>query len=151
MEQGYNTPLAIPFSELNKTIPLPKRGYPSELESIGSHIKYHRLTNNLSIKEVIGELQITRETLRGWELNVFEPFVRHYPAIINFLGYYPFEQETESLGGKILLYRFIHGTTQEQFGEFLATDRSTVSQWETNKCMPILKTQKKILELIGEL
>lgn len=142
----------MPFSELNTTVPLPdKRPFPDELQTVGNHIKYARLSRNILIKDVCTLLQIDRETLRGWELDQFKPFVRHYPAIINFLGYFPFEQETESLGGKIKLYRFKNGLTQDQFGEFLTTDRSTVSQWENNKCIPIPCTKEKILELIGNL
>jgi DNA-binding XRE family transcriptional regulator len=150
LAQGCNIPLAIPFSELANTIPLPdKQSYPSDLQSIGDHIKYHRLTNNIRIKEVIEQLQIDRETLRGWELNLFTPFVKHYPAIINLLGYYPFNEEMESLGGKIKRYRFTNGITQEQFALLLDTDRSTVSQWENNKYVPLLPTKKRILELLS--
>lgn len=149
MAHACSIPLAIPFSELNATVPLPdKRPFPCDLQSIGDHIKHFRLANNLSIKEIIAELGIDRETLRSWELNLFEPFVKHYPKIILLLGYYPFNFEEESLGGKIKKYRFCNGLSQQQFADILNTDRSTVWQWENNRCLPIAKTLKEIHKLI---
>lgn len=99
------------------------------------------------IKDVIELLKIDRETLRGWELNLFEPHVSHYPLIISFLGYIPFKFETGSLAGKIKEYRYKHGLTQMQFGKLLNTDGSVVWQWESNNRLPIAKTQKMLLEL----
>jgi DNA-binding transcriptional regulator YiaG len=146
---GCSTPLAVPYSKLNTTVPLPdKRHFTKELQSIGHHIKQARLSRNILIKDVIAQLKVSRETLRGWELNLFEPYVYHYPSIISFLGYNPCIFETDSLAGKIKQYRYTHGLTQKQFGEFFGTDTSIVWQWESNGRIPIAQTQKKILQLI---
>jgi len=146
---GCNTPHAVPFSVLNATVALPdKRPFPKKLQTVGNHIKHTRLSRNILIKDVCAFLKIDRETLRGWELNLFEPHVCHYPLIISFLGYNPCKFEIDSLAGKIKSYRHIHGLTQKQFGELLGTDASVVWQWETNGRSPIAKTQKRILELV---
>jgi len=138
----------VPYSELNVIIPFPdKRPFPSELQTVGDHLKHARLTRNMLIKDVIALLKIDRETLRGWELNLFEPHVSHYPRIISFLGYNPCNFETNSFGGKIKAYRYKHGLTQMQFGKLLNTDGSVVWQWESNTRLPKSKTQKMILEL----
>ena len=139
----------MPFSELNETIPLPdKRPFPKEVQTVGNHIKYARLSRNILIKDVCAFLKIDRETLRGWELGLFEPFVSHYPIIISFLGYNPCTFETDSFAGKVKMYRHKHGLTQMQFGELLQTKASVVWQWEGNNRLPLEKTQKKILVLI---
>ncbi len=139
----------MPFSVLDRTIPLPdKRFFPKELQHVGDHIKKVRLERNTPIKDVLDEFKIDRETLRAWELGVWEPFVKHYPKIIRFLGYYPFIHETESLGGKIKKYRFENGLTQEQFANLLCTDKCTVSFWETNRRLPLEKTQAKLKKIL---
>ena len=139
----------MPFSELNTTIPLPdKRPFPKEVQTVGNHIKYARLSRNILIKDVCAFLKIDRETLRGWELGLFEPFVSHYPRIISFLGYNPCNFETDSLAGKIKAYRYEHGFSQMQLGELLQTKASVIWQWECNNRLPLEKTQKKILALI---
>ena len=127
-----------------------KRPFPKELQSIGNHIKYTRLERRILIKDVIDELKIDRETLRGWELNLFEPHVSHYPLIIHFLGYNPCQFETDSLSGKIKSYRYKNGLTQKQFGELLQTDAAVVWQWESNGRPPLEKTKKRILELVNK-
>lgn len=145
----YNTPYAVPFSALNKTVSLPdKRQFPKVLRHIGDHIKKARLDNRIPIKDVLNEFQIDRETLRAWELGLWEPFVKHYPKIICFLGYYPLQYETETLGGKIKKYRYEHGLTQEQFAVLLNTDKCTVSFWETNRRLPLTKTVLAIEKIL---
>ena len=122
LEPVYSIPLAVPYSILNTTVPIPdKRLFPKVLQTAGNHIKQARLSRNILIKDVIALLKIDRETLRGWELNLFEPHVSHYPLIISFLGHNPCKFEINTLAGKIKSYRHIHGLTQKQFGELLHT------------------------------
>jgi DNA-binding transcriptional regulator YiaG len=149
LEHGCNIPLAIPFSELNIQVPLPdKRSFPASLQSLGDHIKAARLQHKTPIKDLINELAISRETLRGWELNQFEPHVVHYPKIIKLLGYWPFSFETNSIAGKIKKYRYCHGLTQLQFAKLLGTHTSMVWHWECNNRIPLDDTRKRILALV---
>jgi DNA-binding transcriptional regulator YiaG len=144
-------PLAVPFSELTVSVPLPdKRPFPNSLQTIGDHIKTHRLTHCIPIKEVIARLGINRETLRGWELGLFEPLVKHSPAITAFLGYFPFLFDESSLAGKIKTYRFKKGLTQRQLADLLHTDTTTVWQWETKNRIPIPQTQEAIMSMISQ-
>lgn len=126
-----------------------KRQFPKELQHVGNHIKKARLERNIPLKELVLEFEIDRETLRAWENGLWEPFVKHYPKIIRFLGYNPFAHETKTLGGKIRKYRFEHGLTQDQFAELLHTDKCTVSFWETNRRLPIKKTLLKLEKILS--
>lgn len=150
LEQDCNTPYAVPFSVLNRTIPLPdKRPFPKQLQHVGDHVKKTRLERNIPIKDLLTYFEIDRETLRGWELGLWEPFVRHYPKIIQFLGYYPFTHEVETLGGRIKKYRFENGLTQPEFAKLLNTDKCTVSFWETNRRLPLQKTVQVLNKILG--
>lgn len=149
MVQDCSIPLAIPFSKLTISAPVPdKRPIPGRLQSVGGHIKTYRLKNRIPIKDIISSLKIDRETLRGWESNQFQPYIRHYPLIIQLLGYFPLEIDTGTLSGKIKNYRHYNGLSQRQFAKLLDTDVATVWQWETKNRPPLLETQKKILALI---
>jgi DNA-binding transcriptional regulator YiaG len=148
---GCSIPYAVPFSELDISIPLPdKRPFPPELQSVGDHLKQARLSRNVPIKDVITELGISRETLRGWEINEFEPHVSHYPAIIRFLGYQPHQFDTDTLAWRIKSYRYTYGLTQAGFGALLQTCGPVVYQWETAGRPPIPATLKRILALVGK-
>ena len=139
----------MPFSILNNVVPLPdKRQFPEELQSTGDHLKHARLTRNILIKDVCAYLKIDRDTLRGWEQNLFEPHVSHYPVIISFLSYNPCQIESSSLSGKIKKYRYAHGLTQKQFGALLDIDACVVWEWESNERLPIPKNKTRVLELI---
>jgi transcriptional regulator with XRE-family HTH domain len=139
----------VPFSELDVSVPLPdKRLFPSELQSVGDHLRQARLSRKILIKDVMAALGISRETLRGWEGNQFEPHVGHFPAITRFLGYYPFRFDTNTLAGKIKNYRYTHGLTQAQLGAILHTNTAMVWQWETAGRPPLYKTLQRILALV---
>jgi transcriptional regulator with XRE-family HTH domain len=126
-----------------------KRPFPNALITIGDHIKQARLDRKLLIKDVLAVLGISRWTLREWEHGNLEPFVQQYPKIIAFLGYYPFDHETKSLGGKIKKYRFTHGLSQKEFGQLVGVLGCTVSTWERNKLVPRSPDMlSKIKELI---
>jgi len=139
----------VPYSKLDVTIPLPdKRPFPKELQTVGNHLKAARLSRNMLIKDLCALLNISRETLRSWELGEFEPHVSHYPVIIAFLGYNPCQTELDTIAGKIKDYRYRHGLTQQKFAKLLNTQASIIWQWECNSRIPLAKTQKRILALI---
>jgi transcriptional regulator with XRE-family HTH domain len=149
LAHACNIPLAIPFSELTNSVPIPdKRPFPETTQTIGDHIKSHRLKHRIPVKTIIEKLGVSRDTLRGWELNLFQPFVKHYPKIIQLLGYYPLTQELNTLGGKIKKYRFMNGLTQRQFADLMDTDVTTIWFWEADKRLPLPLTKKAIEELV---
>ncbi len=105
------------------------------------------------IKDVAALVGVSPWSLRQWEQNILEPFVHHYPKIIAFLGYYPFNHEAETQGGKIKKYRFTRGLSLQEFGKLVGAAGCTVSTWERNKAKPAnqetaaeLKTLLKTIE-----
>ncbi len=68
-----------------------------------------------------------------------QPLIHHYPAIIAFLGYYPFEHETDTVGGKFLYLRNAKGYTYKMLGEYLGVHASTVREWELQKDSTLLE------------
>ena len=142
----------MPFSELRKTIPLPdKQPFSQQPITIGDHFKYQRLQRGLLIKDVIEALQIDRETLRGWENGLYKPFPKHFPKIIEFLGYYPFEQETSTLGGRIKKHRLSLGLNQEQFAKLINVERCSIMYWENNTRIPNENSLRKLKKVLKEM
>ncbi|MBY0533740.1 MAG: helix-turn-helix domain-containing protein [Rickettsiaceae bacterium] len=83
-----------------------RKPYPKALKTFGDHIRKRRLDLDLSQREVAKLLKVKTDTVTNWELNRNDPQVSQYPSIIQFLGYYPFDQETETFGGKIRRYTY---------------------------------------------
>ncbi len=87
--------------------------------TLGEHIKKKRLENGQIQKDVAGIIGVTEDCLTYWENNRNQPMVKHYPAIINYLGYYPFDHETETLAGKLKQIRYVNGDSFKRFADNL--------------------------------
>lgn len=87
---------------------------------------------------------VTEESITNWEVNRHEPQIEYYPKIIDFLGYFPFDIDTSTLGGKIKRYRYMKGVAQEQLAKELGVNESTVFHYEKNNKKPLRKTMAKL-------
>ncbi len=58
------------------------------------------------------------------------------PKVIDFLGYVPFEKELETLGEKIVCYRWLKGITQKELAGQLGVDPTTLARWEKGEREP---------------
>ena len=59
--------------------------------------------------------------------------------------YVPFDVDTSTLGGKIKLYRYLHGLSQEELALKLEVNKSTVFHYENNKHNPLRKHLKNLI------
>ena len=59
---------------------------------MGDHMKKRRYELGLRQKDVAALLRVKEFTVCGWEKNKKTPAVRYLPRIIQFLGYYPFDE-----------------------------------------------------------
>lgn len=93
---------------------------------------------------------ISEDTITLWENGRAMPQVHLYPKVIEFLGYFPFDIDTSTLGGKIKKYRLLNGVSQEELAKQLGVNESTVFHYENGKHKPlgnILVKLKPILSI----
>ena len=80
----------LPFSQLNKTVPIPiGRGYIENPQTLGNHIRNRRLKLKMSQKELAKLFGVKKKTIYVWETNKEKPFDWRIPEIVRFLGYDP--------------------------------------------------------------
>jgi DNA-binding XRE family transcriptional regulator len=91
--------------------PLPP-AYPSELRTIGDHLRRRRLDLGLLQREVAERLGVVPGTLTNWELNRTKPALRFLPGIINLLGFDP-SAPGASLGERLKAWRHRAGVPQD--------------------------------------
>ncbi|KAA3627096.1 MAG: helix-turn-helix domain-containing protein [Proteobacteria bacterium] len=106
--------------------------YPAQLETLGDHLRFVRLEHGLRQKDVAKTLQIDVWTLLLWEKGRTEPLVRHYPRIMEFLGYCPM-QYARTRGEQFRLFRTHRGFTQGLVARYLAVDPNTIAAWEADR------------------
>ena len=141
---------ALPFSRLKRTIPKPLGSkYLAQPITLGEKLRNRRLELHLWQKDVAELIGVTEDSITYWEVNRHEPRVEYYPKIIEFLGYFPFEIDTSTLGGKIKRYRYMKGVTQEELAKELGVDESTVNHYERNNKKPLRKTMAKLAPILA--
>jgi DNA-binding transcriptional regulator YiaG len=93
-------------------------------------------------------LGIDSFTLGNWEKRATEPMVWYYPAIMDFLGYCPY-QRAVTLGYRIRLHRTHRGLSHRSLAREMGVDPGSISRWESGDRQPmkrILQRLKKFFE-----
>lgn len=121
---------------------------PLSIETLGDHIRKQRIETRRMQQDVAKSIGVSEDTITGWENNRSQPQIQHYPAIIAFLGYYPFEHETESFAGKIKQLRYSKGYSYKQLGTLLGVNATTVRGWEQAKNIPTKRHRHTVDTLI---
>lgn len=114
---------------------------------IGQHIRKRRIDLYLKQSDVSAIFDVSVDSVTYWENGRSVPQVSHYPKIIAFLGYDPFQVDDSTLGGRIKKYRFENGLSKEKFGDLLGVDETSILAWEANERKP-LKGKMRLLEKI---
>lgn len=135
----------MPFSTKRIKVSLPKPiDYPKALITIGDHIRAWRIDNHLPQSDVARMLQVSVDSIIGWEIRGTIPTIRQMPRIIKILGYMPIQLDMQSLANQITFYRYTHGLTPKEFGALVSVDASTVRDWEKGKHSPPRTKREKI-------
>ncbi|MDD5430678.1 MAG: recombinase family protein [Candidatus Pacebacteria bacterium] len=125
--------------------------FPKTVNTIGDHIRKHRLNLKMTQKQVSATIGATESSITGWENNWFKPHISFMPKIIEFLGYIPqpYNKLTTNIIEKIKQYRQIHGLTQEKFAELVGVDETTVAKWERGEHEPSKYMLSKLTNVIN--
>lgn len=140
---------ALPFCGLEIWSPVPFLGIENP-QSIGEHIKNRRLFLKLFQSDIAKILNVSEDTITYWENGRSYPQIKHYPKLIQFLGYSPFITETQTLGGRIKKYRIETGTSQEKLAAMIGVDETSILAWETNIRKPLPSKMKLLQKLINQ-
>lgn len=105
---------------------------PTELKTIGDHLKSHRIKLHLMQPDVANLIGVHFASIQNWERGVYEPIPKFYSAIIRFLGYVPFNHDG-TVGGRVAYLRLCAGLTQEEFADILGCTVTTIWRMESNR------------------
>ena len=141
--------VSLPFCHSTLKAAKPKvLGYPSELYTLGDHIRAARLDRGLFQKDVAELAGVCTDTITNWEKNRSNPDLRALPRVLEFLGYDP-RQTEDSIASQLVAIRQAHGLSQRTLAQFLSIDPSTLSKWELGTREPhglYLQRVKRFLE-----
>jgi DNA-binding transcriptional regulator YiaG len=100
--------------------------------SLGEHLKARRFAKNLPAKDVALLLGVSPWTLINWETGETSPAEIHYPAILSFLDFDPF-QEPGTLAGQLRAFRRKRGLSVKAAAPLLSVDEATWRGWEAGR------------------
>lgn len=127
--------------QVDKPLPF---SYPSSPVTIGEHIRKKRMELKLLQSDVAECFDVSTDCITYWENNRSNPQIKFFPKIIDFLGYNPLDFDESTLSGKIKAYWYRTRTTSSMFANLFKVDQSTVTEWESGKCLP---ASKHLIEL----
>ncbi|BAS68396.1 helix-turn-helix domain-containing protein [Bathymodiolus septemdierum thioautotrophic gill symbiont] len=144
----------MPFLILKAQKPI--ANMPTELVTIGDHIRAKRLKSTEPLKETASKIGVNQWTLMNWEKHRTKNIpAKYYPKIMEYLTYCPLIQDAEikntpkTLGQKIKLHRLHQGLNQKKFAKLLKVDPTTVKFWESGERKPSIKTVQKLIKIMG--
>ena len=92
-------------------------------------------------RELRGRFTLEKETYANWEKDRCFPAMKHWPGIIEFLGYDPIA-EPKTAGERLLAYRRQHGLSRKALAASLRVDKHTVWRWEAGQSEPTSETHR---------
>jgi transcriptional regulator with XRE-family HTH domain len=137
----------LPFCHLRKTAQILPSGYPTELVSLGDHLRATRLDRRLTQAQAAEELEVVEMTVVNWELGHTGPNLSAIPRLIAWLGYDP-RPAGDTLAEQIRWVRQSRGLSREAFAASLGVDPTSVARWESGQSQPIRRYRELLEELI---
>ena len=88
--------------------------------------------------------------MTNWEKNYTSPQLCLLPRIIEFLGYDPLDDDSESLslGEQVVRARRRLGITRKELARRLRVDPSTLAHWENGRRLLMPENRAKLEKLI---
>ncbi len=121
---------ALPFRHVHLRGQKPlSSSYPTELQTVGDHLRKHRLDLGLLQRQAAGQLGVDTSTVTNWELGHTEPGFGWMPVIIGFLGYDP-RPAPRTIGEALRRHRTNRGMTQKALVRYCTWTRA---HWRAGK------------------
>ena len=102
----------------------------------------------LTQREIQIRFGLDRETYANWEKDRCQPVMRHWPAIIEFLGCDPLLQPI-TLGERLQAFRRHRGLSRNAMASLLDIDAHTLWRWETDRRGPVSQVHVNAIRALG--
>lgn len=83
----------------------------------------------LSISQLGKVLGVRKRRIWDWENSITKPSIHLYPKVIEFLGYDPLHDTTETYKAMIQNYRRIHGLSYQQLAKHIGISYTDLVQF----------------------
>ena len=116
--------------------------------TLGEHLKKRRHESGLFQRDLRIRFNLEKETYANWEKDRRSPAMKHWPGIIDFLGYDP-NPEPRTLGEQLLAYRRRHRLSRVALARHLCVDGTTLWRWEAGRRKPVRQAHIDAIGVLG--
>jgi len=135
--------LPIRLSARKSTAP----SYPSDLRTLGDHLRRKRLDLGLLQRELAQQLGIAEASIWQWENNRTKPKIHLIPGIYDFLGYAPYEVPAQ-FADWLRQVRMGLGLSRRKLAAKLGMDVTTIDRWERGRGQPTADPRARLRRLL---
>ena len=141
---------ALPFCTATLTTLKPKDpAYPTQLVTLGDHIRRRRLDMGLFQREVADQLGVCKSVVWRWETGETEPELRFLPKVFGFIGGDP-RSEPTGLGARLVRWREHKGWSRKRLAAKLKVDEGTLWRWESVRSCPSRRLSARVKALLSD-
>lgn len=112
-------------------------------------MRQKRIFLELHQGQVGNSIGVDKATIFNWENGKSAPAIKHYPAIVRFLGYDPGLRKARTIPVLLKAKRRKLGLSQEQLARQLKVDPCTISNWERDGIVHRRKHRIAIAQFLG--
>src|SRR5262245_11768356 len=124
--------------------------YPQALNTLGDWIRYRRLERGLTQAQTGAIIGVSECCVTKWEMGNTEPEIGYVPAIIEFIGYFPYIPTADPIA-RLRAVRWAMGLTQDKLAKLMGIDESSLRSWERGERRPTRKSRKIIAGFFSSL
>jgi transcriptional regulator with XRE-family HTH domain len=99
-------------------------------KSLGAELKRRRLALKWTQQETASHFEVLKDSYQNWEWNKYIPHIRNRKKVIEFLGYNYWDDGTDSLSNRCLLYRVEYGLTMSEFASRMNVSTRSIERIE---------------------
>lgn len=131
-----------------KRLPIPQIS--EEHLTLGDYLRFKRLENNHFQSDLATLFNVSKETIKNWELNQTEITRMYYPVIEKYLGFLPKQNKLSDIARNLIWYRWKHNITIRKLAKIIKIDASCILNAENGMDNFQKGTRSKILEFISK-
>ena len=117
-------------------------------KSLGAELKRKRLALKWPQNETANYFGVLKDSYQNWEWNEYIPHIKNRKKVVDFLGYNFWDDGTNSIANKCLLYRIEKGIVRRELAKLIGISEMTMDRIENNKLNISQKTILKIEKLL---
>ncbi|WP_430408775.1 helix-turn-helix transcriptional regulator [Kordia sp.] len=99
-------------------------------KSLGAELKRRRLALEWTQQETANHFGVLKDSYQNWEWNQYIPHIRNRKKVVEFLGYNYWDDGSDSLANKCLLYRIEHGLTISELADLIGVSCGIIKRME---------------------